>query len=594
MIRQAALDGKRVAQARGRMLGGSSGINYMQFTFASQADINDWAALGNEGWDYAGLAPYYRKMEDFQGFAPTSPNEEIGTFYNAAVHGNNGPINGSLTPYQLPIQADWAPTLKALGLAPNGDPRDGKSLGGYGSPTTQTKGSSIRSFSANSYWKPFASRPNFHVITQAVVNKIEFSDQKTNGNLVATGLNFTVDGKTYVAKAGKEVIVAGGTMNSPQILELSGIGQKTVLEPLGIPVLYENNGVGENLQDHPQVGVLFEPNADEPTFDELYDPTKYQAWLDQFNSNGTGMLAGGITTTAQLSWHQILTFRNLTDRPAELVKQYYNETYRNSLTPALRKQHDLTVKKILDPNEQAIQTSAAAGHGQAPANNQPIDPSMKVSSIGGFVCHAFSRGWIHITSTDPTVHAKYSPNYLSHPLDFEMLKDNAWFSFNVSTTQPIAKHYKGNGTVLSPSNTTLNTDADMVKFIKKNLITGWHIVGSAPMLPEADGGVVNNKLVVYGTQNVRIIDASIIPLHVRGNTVSVTYAIAEKGADLVKENINGTSAASSSNTTDSTGSAKPSGSFEGIGSNSKFSSLLGSAERIVAALGALALGMAVL
>ena len=542
-----ALDGLVVAQARGRMLGGSSGINFLQFTFASQEDINDWAQLGNEGWDYAGLAPYYKKFENFQGFTPSSPNQDLASFYDPSVHGNGGPINGSLSPYQLPIQQAWAPTLKAMGLAPNGDPRNGIALGGYNSPTTQTRGSSIRSFSGNSYWKPFANRPNLHVITDAVVNKIVFSDQKADGNLVATGLNFTVNGQSYIANASKEVVVSGGTMNSPQLLELSGIGQKKVLEPLGIPILYENNGVGENFQDHPQLGIIFEPNDDEPTFDELYDPERYQFWLNQFNSNGTGMLAGGITTTAQLSWSQILKFRNLENRPQEMVNKWYNETYRASLTPGLRKQLDLTVKKILDPNQQDVQSSAAAGSGTAPVEGEP--PRGKSASVGGFVCHAMSRGWIHINSTDATQHARFSPNYLSHPLDWEVIKDNAWFSFNVSTTAPLSNHIKNNGTKLSPAGTVLNTDEDLIAYTKKALITGWHPVGSNAMLPEGDGGVVSTKLVVYGTKNLRVIDASIIPLHVRGNTVSVTYAIAEKGADLIKADIG----AATSNPTDTSG-----------------------------------------
>ena len=499
------------------MLGGSSGINYMQFTFASRVDLNDWEKLGNTGWNYDSMAPYYKKFENFQGAPPEIHSLGTDSYINEAEHGHNGRINASLTPFYLGVQTAWPLTLANMGLAPNGDPRDGVSLGGYTNPMVMTKGSSHRSFAGNSYWKPYSQRPNLHTITKAVVANILFLDNR-DGDLVATGLNFTVDGKSYTANSSKEVIISGGTMKSPQMLELSGIGDAELLKSFGIETLVDNPNVGENLQDHPQCGVSFVVDDGDPTFDEIFNETRNAYWAEIFDKNGTGLLAGGVSQTAQLSWAQILGPEKK-NRPSELVASSYNGS--DGGRPGLKAQLDLTAKKLLDPNESAVQTGG----------NGPW--------IGGFVTHPFSRGYIHIQSADPNDDPKFDPRYLSHPLDYEVLKDLQFFSLNVSTTAPMSGHLKGNGTVLAPPLTVLNDDT-VRDLINKYFITGWHVVGSNPMMPRDQGGVVDPRLRVYGTKNVRVVDASIVPLHVRGNTVSLTYAIAEKGADLIKQDMNGT------------------------------------------------------
>ena len=511
------------------MLGGSSGINYMQFTFASRTDLDDWEKLGNTGWNYESMAPYYKKFEDFQGATAEAHRLGRDSFVNEAVHGHSGPINASISPFYSDVQAAWAQTLANLGLAPNGDPRDGVSLGGYDNPMVMTKGTSHRSFAGNSYWKPYSQRPNLHAITKAVVHNIVFSDNR-NGDLVATGVNFTVDGQSYIANSSREVIVAGGTMKSPQMLELSGIGNAELLGSFGLQTLIDNPNVGENFQDHPQCGVPFLINPGQVTFDDIYNETKKAYWTEIFNKNGTGLLAGGIANTAQLSWSQILG-PDKKNRPAELVARYYNGSEGR---PGLKAQLDLTAKKLLDPNESAVQTSGSSGGVKPATGNEDAS-----AFIGGFVTHPFSRGYIHIQSSDPNDDPKFDPRYLSHPLDFEVLKDLQFFSLNVSTTAPMSQQLKDNGTALVPPLTVIN-DTTVREHINTGFITGWHVVGSCAMMPRDQGGVVDPRLKVYGTRNVRVIDASIVPLHVRGNTVSLTYAIAEKGADLIKEDMNGT------------------------------------------------------
>ncbi|KAI4105622.1 MAG: hypothetical protein LQ345_007219 [Seirophora villosa] len=532
---QEALDGLRVPQGRGKMLGGSSGINFMQFTFASRADLDDWELLGNTGWNYDSMAPYYKKFENFQSARPEQESAGIADFVNEEAHGYGGPINASFTPFYTPIQAAWPATLANMGLALNGDPRDGVSLGAYINPMVMTRGPSRRSFAGNSYWKPFATRPNLHTVAEAVVQNIVFSSDRS-GDLVATGLNFTANNQSFIANATREVIISGGTMKSPQMLELSGIGDPELLASFGIETLIDNPNVGENLQDHPQCIVPFVPNEGELTFDDAYDEERLEFWTRQYRENGTGLLAGGVSNTAQLSWPQILG-PHQANRPSELVARYHSNrsAYPDTLRPGLRAQLDLTARKLLDANEQAVQTSGAAGTGGPPAPGAENG----LATIGGFVAHPFSRGYVHIQSALADDDPRFDPRYLSHPLDYEVLKDLQLFSVNVSTTPPMSTHLRGNGTVLVPPLTELNEET-VKDLINVGFITGWHVVGTCAMMPREEGGVVDPRLRVYGTRNVRVVDASITPLHVRGNTVSLTYAIAEKAADIIKEDMNGT------------------------------------------------------
>ena len=131
----------------------------MQFVFASRADLDDWEVLGNTGWNYESMAPHYRKSENFQGAQPEQEAIGLNSYTDEDAHGLAGPINASFSPGNTPIQNAWPETMANMGLAPNGDPRDGVSLGGYTNPMTMTGGTSQRSFSANSYWKPLPADP---------------------------------------------------------------------------------------------------------------------------------------------------------------------------------------------------------------------------------------------------------------------------------------------------------------------------------------------------------------------------------------------------------------------------------------------------
>ncbi|KAL9033420.1 MAG: hypothetical protein Q9180_005953 [Flavoplaca navasiana] len=238
------------------MLGGSSGINYRRLVFALRVDLDDWEVLSNTGWNYESMAPYYRKFEIFQVARPEQEAAGLNSFINENAQGRWYFVVG-----------------RRSGVSP-----------------------------AIDIGKPFASRPNLHTVTGAVVDNIIFSSD-TTGDLVATELNFTANNQSFIANASREVIISGGMIKSPQMLELSDIGDAKLLESSGIETLIDNPHVGENLQDHPQCKVPSIPAEGELTFDDVYNGNWTAFWTNLYQEKGKGQLARLVVSPIQRSFH---------------------------------------------------------------------------------------------------------------------------------------------------------------------------------------------------------------------------------------------------------------------------------------------------
>ena len=297
-------NGRVIGHPRGKQLGGSSAINFDYWTHASQQDINDWGALGNPGWSWDELFPYFLKSEEYTA-PPATFSEKIDTsFIDPALHGTKRSVQDSFPPYYDNFYAAWEPTYKNLGLGPTGDPKGGLAIGAYTTLLTLAPGNASRSYAGNAYYKPNAARSNLKVLTGALVTKISFAT--TKHPLVATGVKFTVDGKSYTANARREVLLCAGTFQSSQLLELSGIGDPHLLNSKGIEVLYANPNVGENLQDHILLPLGFKAAAGEDTFESLRNETYLNEALAEYAQNHTGPLSSG-TSNAYVSFSQIQT-----------------------------------------------------------------------------------------------------------------------------------------------------------------------------------------------------------------------------------------------------------------------------------------------
>jgi choline dehydrogenase-like flavoprotein len=213
----------------------------MMVSHANRTDLDNWEKLGNPGWNFDALQPYYRKSETYN-LPDEVTSKELGTdIIDPSLHGKSGPIQTSFPREQGPLDQAWGPAFNTLGLYPKQDPRKGETLGGYSLPKFMDS-KARRSFAAPAYYAPTADRPNLVLLTSALVQKIEFE------NSVATGVRYSVAGQDKFVRARGEVILSAGSVQSPQILELSGVGSKDRLEALGIDVVVDNPNVGENLQ----------------------------------------------------------------------------------------------------------------------------------------------------------------------------------------------------------------------------------------------------------------------------------------------------------------------------------------------------------
>ena len=545
------------------MLGGSSGVNLNFWTHASQKDLDDWSTLGNCGWSWSRLFPYFAKSEAYSSFPTTSPkvaipqqqafasahplqNEnaepDLAGYIHPSLHGTHGPIKNVVPNFYTSFADAWSPTFHNLGINLSGDPKDGLALGPYNNLVTMDPRRASRSYAATAYYPPsVAARPNLKVLTGALVTKILFADSasKTSG-LLATGLRFTINGNSYTAHASHEVILSAGTFQSPQLLELSGIGGRSVLESQGIKLLYENPHVGENLQDHLLIPLGFEAKPGQFTTEEFRDPAAFIAALEKYTKNHTGPLATG-GPSALISLKQILdvtpnSFMNLTTLPLK----FPSSSNPKSLT---EKQHVLSLGSLLSPKEASAQFLFLPG-GESPtqASNSTLLFSTdsktspgKYLTLYGVLEHPFSRGCVHITSPSPQNAPAINPAYLAHPLDLDLAAQIALMMQHLAQTPPLSNLLVDGGRRLQPGYNPLTTK-NVKGEVRRTFSSEYHPIGTCAMHPsEKEGGVVDANLRVYGTKNVRVVDASVFPLLVRANIQTLVYAVAEKAADLIKE-----------------------------------------------------------
>ncbi|KAJ8126808.1 hypothetical protein O1611_g6832 [Lasiodiplodia mahajangana] len=258
---QPELHGRHLRQDTGKVLGGSSLTNFMMAMFPSRKNLDTWSKMGNKGWSYNDLAPYFQK---FSTSHPPSKaiRETLGGlgYYQEDMTGN-GPIQLSFDDQYSVMNEKWFQTFAHLGLEMKTDPRTGKAIGAFQNSSTIESGKNTRSSSVTAYYTDeIAKRPNLKVLLETTVQKI--TTETRDGLVVATGVEVKdKEGKVTTITAKNEVVLAAGTVRTPQLLELSGIGDRDLLESLGINVLIDNPNVGEHMQDHLMTSQQFPPNS---------------------------------------------------------------------------------------------------------------------------------------------------------------------------------------------------------------------------------------------------------------------------------------------------------------------------------------------
>lgn len=260
----------------------------------SKAAVDAWAQFGNPGWDWHSLAPYFKKFHTLSRPSPPASKHLRLDYIDDAVRATDGPVQASF-PEETddPLPTAWVDTLAALGWPASGDPFSGEFVGGYINAMSIDPDSRTRSDAATAYYGPAKARSNLHVVTGAVAEKIIFDTSSEVPK--AVGVQVQRGGKTTTVRATKEVILAAGVFGTPKLLELSGIGDKSLLEKIGVPVIVHNHNVGENLQDHPNAGVSFEVADGVQTLDGLsrQEPEAIGAAMQEYISKKKGPFALG-------------------------------------------------------------------------------------------------------------------------------------------------------------------------------------------------------------------------------------------------------------------------------------------------------------
>ncbi|KAF7335241.1 Choline dehydrogenase [Mycena sanguinolenta] len=559
---QANAGGGELKWPRGKGLGGSSAINGGFWCRGSSAEYDAWntlqnGAAGAEDWGWNTMQTYIKKAETFTPMSDTNA-ATMGVTHDVDAHGTSGPIQASYSWYQFSQLSNWIPTLVAMGLPHTLDPANGTNIGVTFVPSIINPANGSRSDSNFGYIAPY-SGTNLVILTGYQVTKINWNST-TTGAAVAGGVTFSAGAgqQTYTVNAAKEVIVSGGSIGSPQVLQLSGVGPKSLVTSLGIDSVIDLPGVGSNLQDHLS-STIYLVATDNNTWAELkLDQDLWNQQLAIWQANGTGMFT---------YWNEATAYPAMADLMGSNISTWLSSLDVTSAlsTAASAASMDSTVEAGVKAQYALLADWAASSSiGQVELIFSMYGQSAGAIGLQFCIQHAFSRGYVQINSASAFDYPSINPNYLSISYDADIMRAAFKYVRQIMATAPMSDAISGE--TLPGSGTTADVDIDY--YIAHNSGTEYHPTGTNSMLPLSMGGVVNTSLVVYGTTNVRVVDVSIVPLSVSAHTMATAYGVAERAADLIKAAYGAPILASSNGSTTDSGSGSGSGSGSSSGDQS--------------------------
>jgi choline dehydrogenase len=466
---------RKVIAPRGRVLGGSSSINGLIYIRGQAEDFNVWRQLGNAGWSFDEVLPYFRKAED---------NERGADEF----HGIGGPLAVSDLCDRHPLAEAYVEAALQCGYPRNDDFNGSVQEGAGYYQTTMRNG--VRSSTAAGYLKPARRRANLKVVSQALATRIVFDGRR------ATGIEYLAGNEKRSASANAEVIVAGGTFNSPQLLQLSGLGPASLLQSHGITVIADAPGVGDDLNDHISGRIMLR--------------CKEPITLNDAVRNWSGKLTHGL--------HYVLTRRGYLAIPA-VSAGCFLRVHPASATP---------------------DSQCSISLFSAPTIGGDLHPFPGVTG-NCVLLRPESRGYVRIKSSDPREAPAINPNYLATQKDRETIVAGVAAMRRIFQAPAMARYIAEE---IEPGQRCDNDD-DLLDFIRRRGSTTYHPVGTCRM-GQDQKAVVDERLRVRGFTGLRVVDASIMPAVVSGNTNAAAIMIGEKGADMILEDAKrGTSTANS-------------------------------------------------
>ncbi len=466
---EASTNGRRIPVPRGRLLGGSSAINGLAFVRGQKQDFDSWAQMGNRGWSYDDVLPYFKRMEAYEG-----PGDD-------AFRGRDGPLRVTNPEPRDPLFAALIEAAGQVGIAHNPDYNGARQDGIAMSQATIASGR--RMSTAHCYLEPIRKRANLKIETGALAQSVLLEGRR------CVGVRYTVDGDLREARATGEVVVSAGSINSPQLLELSGIGQPERLGALGIEVRHALPGVGENLRDHYAPRTRWAIGAKGITYND--------------RGRGLGLVGQAL--------RYALSGKGLLGMVAAPIRAF------------VRSRDGLEAPDLL--------------LGWVPMLTEPGRNGPKIARRSGMTCYAHpmrpeSRGHVHIVSSDPRRPPAINFNFLSAPVDAELTVRAVRIARAIMTAPAMAPLRV---TEMAPG-PSLATDAEIVEWVKAAAETTYHPVGTCRMGPDAMA-VVDSELRVHGIARLRVADASIMPTLTSGNTNAPSIMIGEKAAAMVLQHV---------------------------------------------------------
>jgi choline dehydrogenase len=458
---QPALHGRRMYWPRGRLVGGSSSVNAMVYMRGQPADYDHWRQLGNAGWSYADVLPLFKKAER---------NERL----HDEFHGDDGPLNVAERPYTNPLSHVFVEAAQQAGLPFNPDFNGAVQQGCGLFQVTQKNGA--RWSAASAYLHPVAARPNLTILTKAQATRVLIEKGR------AVGVEYVRRGRRHTARAAQEVLLAGGAINSPQLLLLSGVGLAEELRTLGVRVAHDLPGVGKNLQDHLNVNIV-----------------QHAVKGVALDGKGRGLAPIAVAL-------QFLLFKtgpgtsNLAEAGAFAISNP------GAATPDI--QYHFIPAQVVD-------------HARTPMDGEGI-------TLHACCLRPQSRGEIRLASTDPLQPPVMDPNYLAADYDLKILIAGIKQGREILAAAAF-KPWLGEERLPGAAS---QSDAELEEFIRATAETEYHPVGTCKMGNDPMA-VVDERLRVRGIERLRVIDASIMPALVSGNTNAPTIMIAEKAAEMM-------------------------------------------------------------
>ena len=458
--------GRSISTTQGRTLGGSSSINGLVYNRGQAADYDMWAQMGNRGWSYAEVLPFFRRSERRIGIG------------DAQYRGREGGLPVTDIDWRHPLCDAFVAGAQSIGIPFNDDYNGARQEGvGYYQRVIHR---GLRRSAAQSFLRHARKRPNLAVLTNAQVSRIDFDGRRAIGVTL-----FRPDNSEERIAARREVIVSGGAINSPKLLQLSGIGPVSLLAEHGIAPVHVLDGVGENLRDHWAVRVVARVRG-----------------MKTINRMVTGL-----PLMAQaLRW--------LAGRPSVL-----------SLSPSLAHVFWKSDPALAVSDLQMTFTPASYKEGVAGL----------LDSFDGMTCGVWqqrpeSLGHVRIKSADAREHPLIQPNYLSSEIDRLAIVGGVKLARRLLETDPLKPYFDGR---MGPPE-DVRTDDEILDYARRMGSTVFHLMGSCRMGPESDArAVVDDRLRVRGVEGLRVADASIMPTMPSANTMAATYMIAERAADFI-------------------------------------------------------------